>query len=756
MADSQQQIEAIRASRETVAASLGPLSLLTTIAYTALAVAHPFAIGGRNGWIMLAVAGISALVAAGIHSLFRLWKQTNREFLSHAFLMLGILVGLCLFNTALHMALVPEIRHTGNYVAFSLILGLAMTSRRWFYCYLAISVASWIATVALHNIQDITQWATIYFFASVFAIILHEQRLYSSRASARRIDLLRRRTEALQALSQSPELAHADLEAASKQICRTSSNELNAHRVSIWLFGEDQQSIRCTYLYSQDADTTSEQIALKQSDFPAYFSALKDNRTLAANNALTDPRTSEMADSYLRPTGVGALMDAPIRIRGEIVGVVCHEHIGESRNWSVEDQTFAGSIADVTAFAIQAQEWSAMVKRNLESERLESLGVLAGGVAHDFNNLLTVVIGHGELLEEMLPTQGEAQNSVRAILEASSKARELASQMLGYAGRASFITRVVDLSELVRELGEFLRQDLSSNMRIVDATSGGNLPINVDPTQIRQVLLNMLTNAKDAGASQTLLRTGQTELLSNGQVTDKPDAESSYITSTEMSAGHYAWFEVEDNGCGMDAKTLNRIFDPFFTSKDAGTGLGLAAVLGILRAHNGSVDVFSTRDRGTLFRIYLPLSDQYPERAKTEIMPSTDHADGGGIILVEDDLQVQKLATIFLERINFQVFQFSGCNELKEALPTLNNASINCALVDLTLGDGDGVEVIGNIRKTNPALPIVLMSGYDSSNALSRLADRSGVTFLPKPFTQQNLQEAINRVLEGDTIEITN
>ena len=696
----------------------------------------------------MAVSGMSAIIAASLYYKIRQWQAQDRDLSRNSFHLLGVLAGLCLVNTVLHMVLVPEIRHTINYIAFVLSLSLIILSRYWFYTYLLISVAAWISTVLLYNLNNTEMWAPIYFFAALLSILVHELRLYDSLATAKRIYLLRRRNDTLQRLAQSTELAQAKLEEATHLICKVACGELNLARVSVWLFREDHQGIFCLNQYAESKLINSGITEIAKVDAPDYFSALEENRTLVADDALTDSRTKELAVNHLSPLGVGARLDAPISIRGKIVGVACHEHIGSTRHWTIEDQIFAGSIADITAFAIQAQEWADLVKRNLDSERLESLGVLAGGVAHDFNNLLTIVIGHGELLNKMLTEHTEGRKSVEAILKASSHARELASQMLGYAGKASFVTQIVDLSELVRELGNLSLQDLTSEMDIFADEITEQLAVDIDPTQIQQVLFNMLTNARDAGAKRAFLRTGSTQLTSGTDFTTNNPATPSFITSTSLPEGMYAWFEVEDDGSGMDEKTMTKIFDPFFTSKSTGTGLGLAAVLGILRAHKGAVDVVSDTGKGTRFRVYLPITDAIPERIDSSRPPISCTGNSGEILLVEDDLSVQELTAIFLEQYGFSVTKFSGYNEVRSTTLTFEKDSLLGAVVDLTLEDGDGVEVVEHLRKLVPELPVVLMSGYDAGNALSRLTNRNRVTFLHKPFTSNALYSAIERSLQ--------
>ena len=292
-----------------------------------------------------------------------------------------------------------------------------------------------------------------------------------------------------------------------------------------------------------------------------------------------------------------------------------------------------GAGQDITERKQAEEEREHLQAQVLHAQKLESLGVLAGGIAHDFNNLLTAILGNADLALMDLPADSPVRQSLAEIGKAARRASELSNQMLAYSGRGRFIVGPINLSDLVREMGELLGVSISKKA-IVEYDLAPNLSATIaDAAQLRQVVINLITNASEALGEQEGTITLRTRAV---QVEQKQLAEA-YL-SEGASGGRYVSLEVSDTGCGMDEATKARIFDPFFTTKFAGRGLGLAAVLGIVRGHQGAIKVDSTPGVGTTFTVLFPCTEQPVEPvAQTESPEALPQGAGSTIPVVDDE-----------------------------------------------------------------------------------------------------------------------
>lgn len=709
-----------RANREAVSASIVPIAAGLCCLYLALVVLHPIFLSGERRWLMAALALVSSLAAAGIGLA---WRRAPRP--ETARRPMALFAAIVLTNSTVHFALYPVAGNTTNFIAFVLGLGLVLLSRRWFLIFLAATFLSWGVVVFAAPVPDVEDWGWFLFFSSFVALVLQEQRIHVTSATARREAILREHAAVLQSLMQDREASGAESRPVLQRLCLEAQRQLNVNRTSVWLLTGDKRRLRLAAEAPSAAGPTREsEIALAEGEIAELLSS----RTIARSVAEARRR-----DATGGETGRGARLEVAILGQGKVVGVVVHESRAGDRAWTLEDRAFAGSIADYAALALQTQERATLERRARESERLESLGVLAGGVAHDFNNLLTVILGNASLIERGFAQGTRERRQAQAIQEAGERARELAQQMLAYAGRARTTTQTVDLAALARDLDRTWAHDLLGNIRVeIDAPEDVLCAVDVDPTQIRQVLLNLVTNARDAQASTLKIRTEQQTI----------SAEEALALGIEP--GRYHQLTIEDDGQGMDSVTRGRIFDPFFTTRKSGSGLGLAAVLGILRSHRGTVRVYSKRGQGSRFELLLPASSRRPEPQRTTQLGAGREAAGNRVLVVEDQDLVAETARSMLEGTGRIVLTLSGCTAVNENVAALDLGRLEVALVDLTLADGSGVEVIELLRGDRPDLPVVLMSGYDARNAMATLRNSEAVEFLPKPFNAQSLTTAID------------
>ncbi|HJW09631.1 MAG TPA: response regulator [Holophagaceae bacterium] len=378
-----------------------------------------------------------------------------------------------------------------------------------------------------------------------------------------------------------------------------------------------------------------------------------------------------------------------------------------------------------------------------QAQKMESLGLLAGGVAHDFNNLLTALTGNLEIAQSMLGDNTEAQPFLENMSSALRRAAELARQMLAYSGRSHARMEPVDLNHLLEEQVRILSVSLSKKVQLRFQLAKGLPLIEADPAQIRQVFMNLVTNASEAIGDREGSITLRTRLDHLGNL---PEEET--LPGQTMQAGDHVVAEVEDTGIGMSPEVQARIYDPFFTTKPTGRGLGLSAMLGILRAHHAGVGIQSEEGKGTIFRVYFPLAGagvEAPPPAPAASRLPRRHFEGT-VLLVDDEAGVRQSAGALLRMLGFEVVE---AQDGRDALAKLMQLPKPPALVllDLSMPRMDGAETLERLRETHPGLPVVLCSGYDAKQSVPRLMEMGRVLFLQKPYHLSSLQETLEQAL---------
>jgi len=399
------------------------------------------------------------------------------------------------------------------------------------------------------------------------------------------------------------------------------------------------------------------------------------------------------------------------------------------------------------AFDVTERRRAEEEKRNLErqvqqAQKLESLGVLAGGIAHDFNNILMAVLGHAELALEEISPMSAARGNLTEITTATRRAADLCRQMLAYAGKASFALERVGLRDLVEEMAHLLKTAISKKAILNLNLERGLPPIQADPSQIRQIVMNLLINASEAIGDRSGVIT-----VSVGAT--RCDGE--YLRKTELrealTPGLYVHLEVTDTGGGMDARTRSRIFEPFFSTKFTGRGLGLAAVLGIVRAHKGALKVYSEPGKGTTFKILFPALTGGEEATRSpEPSSLADWQGQGTILLVDDEESLIALGARMLEHLGITVLTAADGLQAVE-LYRERGKEIDLVLMDLTMPHMDGAEAFGELRRLNPDVCVVLASGYSHEDVASRFAGKGLDGVLQKPYTLAKLREALAELM---------
>jgi PAS domain S-box-containing protein len=439
---------------------------------------------------------------------------------------------------------------------------------------------------------------------------------------------------------------------------------------------------------------------------------------------------------------------------------------------------------DVTERRRADEERQALERKVLEAQRLESLGVLAGGIAHDFSNLLAGVLGHAELAAAALPTDSPARGHLDAALAGVKQAGGLTRQLLAYSGKGKFVVRPVDLADLVRQTAGLLRAVVARHTELRIELADDLPPVVADPTPLRQVVVNLVTNATEALADSpgTILVSAAAADLTRSELPE------SYLFDP-LDPGRYVILTVADTGCGMDEPTRSRVFDPFFTTKFAGRGLGMAAVLGIVRGHSGGIRVDTRPGTGTTITVYLPASEGMgepetrnpkletnPDQMETtrsepksgaepplslisdsesgidsdfELRASDFQGAAGGrplVMVIDDEDAVRRVAQLMLEQLGFAVIPVEDGSKAVELFARKLGA-IRAVVVDLTMPRMGGAEVVAALRRLSPSVPVILCSGYTADVVPEALA-RAGLSgFLQKPFTLAELGQVVRAAI---------
>ncbi len=394
-------------------------------------------------------------------------------------------------------------------------------------------------------------------------------------------------------------------------------------------------------------------------------------------------------------------------------------------------------------------------QENLENQlrhaqKLEAIGTLAGGIAHDFNNLLMVILGNADLALEELSTMSPARGNLQEIEKACRRAAELAKQMLAYSGKGRFVVEPIDAGTLVKEMAHLLEVSISKSV-VLKYNFTPNLPIfEGDVTQICQIIMNLITNASEAiGDKSGFIALSTGAMTCDRAYLDDVDAVLRASLERPLPEGAYAYFEVTDTGCGMNTNTMEKIFDPFFTTKFTGRGLGMSAVLGIVRGHKGALKIHSEVGKGTTFKILFPVNEPSDIGSTYRGKDETGRKNwrGSGTVLIADDEEtVLAVGKQMIERLGFSALTAADGREAVEVYRE-HAEVIVCVLLDLTMPHMDGEKAFCEMRRTHPDVTVILCSGYNEHDATQRFTDNGLAGFIQKPFKMDALREKLMEVL---------
>jgi signal transduction histidine kinase/ActR/RegA family two-component response regulator len=424
---------------------------------------------------------------------------------------------------------------------------------------------------------------------------------------------------------------------------------------------------------------------------------------------------------------------------GSIVGLAVYlRDITEQRRGELELERYRGDLE--MAVEQRTAELRAAHVQLLHAQKLESLGVLAGGIAHDFNNLLAIMLARAELYFREVNEDAAGHSHISIIRDTAFEARMLTKQLLGYAGKGKLTAQPLSLNCIVQTIAHLLRASVNKDIRLELEPSAAPIAVHGDDTQLRQVLLNLVSNAAEAigsGVGTIVIRTGLQELEL------EPSSDRAQF-SGDICSGRYAYLEVEDTGSGISEVDRAKIFDPFFTTKFTGRGLGLAAVLGIVKGHQGTVRVESTPGRGSRFSVLLPAIEPslLPVDDVSARRVATGYRGTGSVLVVDDEPAVRAATAAILSSCGYHVIEAEGG---EAALRQLRDCSVevDVVLLDLAMPGMNGEQTLYELKKLRPDMPVVLLTAYAEDELRLRAirAELSGI--VSKPFSYEELVRAV-------------
>lgn len=481
-------------------------------------------------------------------------------------------------------------------------------------------------------------------------------------------------------------------------------------------------------------------------EFQWVWAALERGEPVVVREPRALPEGAAFERAWVERHGIQSFIRVPMSSRGRLRGYIGLDNEQETVQWSAETVPLLRMIGEILLSAWDrrcvVEQRAALELQVQQAQKLESLGVMAGGIAHDFNNILTGIMGNAELAQLGTPPGDERHKQLDGIIQSARRAAELCQQMLAYSGLGKFLTESFSLNRLVSEMLPLLRASVVRTATL-DCELAPELPdIDGDISQFRQILGNLVTNASESfedGAGQVLIRTGS-------QYCTEQFLQASRVPEP-LPAGEYAYLEVRDTGSGMEEAVLDRIFEPFYTTRFAGRGLGLPAVLGIVRSHRGAIEIDSAPGAGTTVRLYFPARETASKGFEATGEELGDWHGHGTVLLADDEEVVLGVGAKMLKHLGLDVVTAA---DGEEALARAREHAdrLQCVILDLSMPGMDAETMCAQFQARHPAIPIVISSGYMREDIEQRFAGGGIAAFLPKPFELAGIQAIMRDLLD--------
>ncbi|MBU4119331.1 MAG: PAS domain S-box protein [Proteobacteria bacterium] len=403
----------------------------------------------------------------------------------------------------------------------------------------------------------------------------------------------------------------------------------------------------------------------------------------------------------------------------------------------------SGKIVNYVSVGRDITEHLLLTAEFQQAQKMEAIGLLAGGVAHDYNNMLTVILGYAELaLRKVDPVQ-PLYADLEEIIKAGKRSTDITRQLLAFARKQTIVPVVLDLNQAVESMLNMLRRLIGENIDLAWLPGAELAPVKMDPVQIDQLLANLCVNARDA-----IVDVGKVTIETGNVAFD----EAYCAEHPGFVAGEYVLLAVSDDGCGMDKKTLDQIFEPFFTNKEVGqgTGLGLSVVYGIVKQNNGFINVYSEPEKGTTFKIYLSRYADQVFKIKRERIAEIPLSHGEMVLVVEDEPALLKMSKLMLEKLGYRVIAASTPHEAL-GVAEEHAGEIHLLLTDVVMPGMNGCDLAERMQTRNPRLKILFMSGYTANVIAHRGVLGEGTNFIQKPFSMNDLAVKVREALQKKT-----
>ena len=400
-----------------------------------------------------------------------------------------------------------------------------------------------------------------------------------------------------------------------------------------------------------------------------------------------------------------------------------------------------GDVPKLLGVATEITERKRLEEQLLQSQKMEAVGQLAGGVAHDFNNILTAIVGYADLLATEFAPNDRRLEDLEEIRKSARRAAALTRQLLAFSRKQVLEPRVLDVNEVVQNMDKMLRSLISESIRLETHYAANLFSARADPNQIEQVVMNLAINARDA------MPEGGTLTIETANATLDEDYALRHIS---VMPGEYVMLAVSDTGCGMDEDTKSRIFEPFFTTKEqgTGTGLGLSTVYGIVKQHGGNIWLYSEPGKGSTFKVYLPAVQEQPEVVRKSAPHAMPKSGGETVLVVEDDEQLRRLAHRALAAQGYDVLEADRGSTAID-IARRHRGKIDLLLTDVVIPDTNGRKLADHLRASRPGLRVLFMSGYPDGAMGHNGMLETGVAYVAKPFTTEAITRKVREILDA-------
>lgn len=549
--------------------------------------------------------------------------------------------------------------------------------------------------------------------------------------------------DSLAELATNPFIRKGSMSEAKSIFTKKTAETLNVSRASIWLIEEDNNLMRCLDLYDYDTRIHSSGEIYKLDEIPIYYTAINKFLQISITDTNTHPAVIEIKDTYYKFNITSSLETLAFSEDGTKC-LLCLEHRGAKRVWKQDEEYYAKVMTSLVLQTInlaKRKELEERLSRNEEklaqSQKLESLGILAGGIAHDFNNILAGIYGYIQVLQMNLRDNPQMMHYLNQTLKASERAKDLISQILAFARKSDTQKLSVSVTNIAKEVHKLIKASIPATIELNLEYSKEIPYIFANPTQIHQVLVNLCTNAFHA------LKDERGYIYIN---IEKSNISEYDRNNFGLDAGEYVKIMVSDNGKGIPPDIIDKIYDPYFTTKrqGEGTGLGLSTVMGIVKNHSGAIKVYSELGEGTTFIIFLPaLKDA--GIIPSEIIKEEFKHGKERILLVDDEEPILEASRLILENLGYDV---TSCNSGFEALEKFreNPNDFDLLLTDMNMPQMNGLELIRAIDRIRDDLPIIISTGFSSKLLKLDTKEHNIKKVLMKPLTIKEFSESIREV----------